>query len=159
MEKEQGQGHLDKELHRAWKHHPLDLLTGKIARNMRDNLLEVPDAMLQMIKFCLPGEECPQRLADRLMFILLLDTLSARRMNLEGRKDKTSIKGTMMMLVTKEILTNRGTKMVTIGMKGTPGTTKTLQTLNQPGVLITEENLRGSSKGLLSKINDPSRAP
>ena len=48
--------------------------------------------------------------------------------------------------------------MVTIGMKGIPGTTKTLQTLDQPGVLITEENLLGSNMGFLININDLSSA-
>ena len=59
-----------------------------------------------------------------------------------------------MMLVAEETLTGRGTKRVTIGMKETPGTTKTLQTFDQPGALVTEEILRGIDTESLIKIND-----
>ena len=78
---------------------------------------EVHDATLSMSKSCPLEEECPQRFAGNLMFILLLDTLSIRRTNLGGRRDKTIIRDILMKLVVEETPTGRGTKMVTIGMK------------------------------------------
>ena len=133
------------------RYHLLDLLVGKTARSMRDNLPEVPGATLQMIKFCPLGEECPRRLADSLTFILLLDTLSTRQMN---RGDKTIIRGTLMKLVVEETPTGPGTKMGMIGTRETPDTTRMLQTIDQPEALMTEGILRGSNKKSIIKIND-----
>ena len=88
------------------------------------------------------------------MFILLLDTLSIRRMNLGGRRDKTITRDILMNLVVEETLMGPSTKMGTIGMKEIPSTTKTLQTIDQPEVLITEETLQGNGRRFLIEISD-----
>ena len=75
-------------------------------------------------------------------------------MSREGRKGKTSIKGTMMMLFGEETPTGPGTKMGMISMKETPGITRTLQAIDQPGALMIGETLLGSDKKSLLKTND-----
>ena len=106
--------------------------------------------MLQMIKFCPLGEECPRQFTDNPTSTLLLDTLSICQMN---QGDLKIIRGTLIRLVVEETPTGPGTKMDMIGTRETPDTTRMLRTIDHPGALMTEEILRGSNKKSLLKIN------
>ena len=121
---------------------------------MRNSLPEVSGVMSQMIRFCLLEEVYPRQFIDGLAFILLLEIFSIHQMSKEGRKDKTSIKGDMMILVRKETLAGRDTRMDMTGTGETPVITKMLLIIDHPGPLMTEEILRGNGKKSLLKINN-----
>ena len=107
-----------------------------------------------MIKSCHPKERYPQRLVGTLMFILLLDTLSIRQTNREGRRGKTIIRDILMKLVVEETLMGPGTKMGMIGMKENRNIIKMPQTIDQPEALITGETLQRNNKKFPVKISD-----
>ena len=60
-----------------------------------------------------------------------------------------------MKLVAEETLVGSCTEIGMTGMKESSDTTRMPQTIDQPGVLITEETLQGNSRKFLIKISDP----
>ena len=120
----------------------LNLLAGKDAHSVKNDLREASGTTSQMNKYCLPEEGYPPRCIASLMFILPPDNLfEQHRMSMIGRKGQkgtTSIKGAKMKLVEGGIPKGPGIQMGMTGTRETPNTIITLRTADQQEVLETE---------------------